>query len=64
MSIIETAPVPPRTQRQTLRDWTFDGVISALWRQKLNTKEIAAAAHLQECDVANRIAFLRDAGRL
>ena len=64
MSVLETSTLTLPQKPKTLGEFTFDGVISALWRRGLNTNEIAAAARLKESDVANRIAALRDAGDL
>jgi hypothetical protein len=69
MSIIETTPHPQATQRQTLGEFTFDGVIAACWRKGLDTLDISRAlggplAGFPESRVANRLAYLRDIGTL
>jgi hypothetical protein len=38
-----------------------DGVIMALWKEKLDTNDIARKMHLREAVVANRLARLREA---
>lgn len=42
----------------------YDGVISALWREKMNTYSIARVLREPESFVANRLAVLRDSGAL
>lgn len=42
----------------------YDGVISALWREKLDTNQIARHLRVRESLVANRLAALRDSGAL
>lgn len=42
----------------------YDGVISALWRKKLDTNQIARHLRVRESLVANRLAALRDSGAL
>jgi hypothetical protein len=42
----------------------YDGVISALWREKMNTHSIGRALRVPESLVANRLAALRDSGAL
>ena len=49
-------------KRKTLREFTHDGAIIALWRLGLDTSEIAKSAGLPASQVANRLARLRDAG--
>lgn len=39
-----------------------DGVILALWKEKLDTLEIARKLNLREVQVANRLARLREIG--
>lgn len=45
-------------------EFIFDGLIASLWRKGLDTKEIATHARVRESVVANRLAKLRDGGRL
>jgi DNA-directed RNA polymerase specialized sigma24 family protein len=40
-----------------------DGVILALWRQRMDTKDIAARLGMREADVYNRLGRAREAGR-
>lgn len=42
----------------------YDGVISALWREKMDTNQIARHLRVRESLVANRLAALRDSGAL
>ena len=39
-----------------------DVSILRLWRRRLNTKSIARVLRVPECEVANRLAVLRDLG--
>jgi hypothetical protein len=59
-----TLPRPTKEEKQTLADFTRDGVISALWHRGLDTNRIARATRLKESDVYNRLAALREAGKL
>lgn len=49
--------------KRAATDAAFDGVILALWGEKLDTFEIARSMHERKSFVANRLAALRDAGR-
>lgn len=42
-------------------DIIIDGMILALWRQKLDTYDIAKQLHLREHEVANKLWHLRNA---
>lgn len=40
----------------------IDGLILALWKMRMDTKDIAARLRMRESAVANRLAQLRDRG--
>ncbi|WP_197427439.1 hypothetical protein [Bradyrhizobium retamae] len=50
----------PGQMKQDHSDLARDGVILALWKEKKDTRDIASALNMRECDVANRLAWLRD----
>jgi hypothetical protein len=52
-------------QKQSTEEVTVidDGLIMMLWKQSLDTCEIAKRLHLKEWQVANRLRQLREAAR-
>jgi hypothetical protein len=55
---------PPMRQAKLevdAEDFIVDGMILALWRQKIDTFDIAKQLHLREHQVANRLLRLRAA---
>jgi hypothetical protein len=54
-----------KAHRQSAEEMTLvdDGLIMALWKQGLDTFDIAKQLHLHEWQVANRLLHLREAAR-
>lgn len=55
---MSTTEQQPRPAPQFVQD----GAILALWPLGLDTLEIARKLNVRECEIANRLARLRDAG--